>query len=423
MVKKILFVGDVRPSYNYGAIATTESMLELIDSLLLDFEINIIDSRSFLGNTPINGWPALEAFQKSDNILKKLTKKIGIYDSMKKIKDGRYKKQVTDNIPSRIDQYEYFAEKIQLGQTWSYERRLIEWSDMIIIQGEGNIVNGTDSTGRYRNGGRYILFFAYLSKMVFNKQTFIINHTVDPINRDIQKIIKMLYPNLDGASVREKKSLALLKEWGIDNVSYVPDALWTHDFYNDLMVKKPKCLQKFDFSDSYICLGDSSGIKNKYTQVKWDVVNVYTDLIIKLENVCPNIIFIDGYNGQNVEINKVIKDNNLKYVNLTNCNYHELFYVLQNASLFISGRWHASIISLLANTPILLWGSDSHKTEALYSEIDYPYEFFDVTGIPLNTDRIAKEAKKIMNENHDNVWRKVIELKELAYDNVSMLYS
>ena len=94
---------------------------------------------------------------------------------------------------------------------------------------------------------------------------------------------------------------------------------------------------------------------------------------------------------------------------------------MSHAQLFISGRWHASIIALLGHTPILLWGSDSHKTEALYSEIGYNHEFFDVNALPINIDRVVEEAKKIIKEDHSKIWNQVEQLKSDSYQNVKML--
>lgn len=430
MMKKILLVGDLRTAYNYGAIATTESLLDLIDVKIPNAEVKLIDHRSFRGTTPENGWPAAnyeEALKKDGKkkVLKefliKFSKKIGVYHFLKRVYGIFKSSATTDNVPTRYDYYELFAKKILNDETWKYEKRLIEWADIVLVNSEGNIVNGTGVDGKYRVGGRYVLFMEYLSKIIMKKPCYVINHTVDPKNRDIKKIIENVYPHLDGVYVREKKSYQILQSWGITNMQYVPDALWSHDFSKDPKVQKPKCLKDFDFDKPYICIGDSSGIQNAYSHVKWDIVEQYTVMINELKKICPNIIFIDGYKGYNKNINDVILKNNIATVNLRTCNYHELYYVLERAEIFISGRWHASIISLLAHTPILLWGSDSHKTEALYDEIDYPYEFFDVAALPLNIDRIVNEAKKIMQDKHDIQWELVEKLKKESLRNVDML--
>ena len=430
---KVLFIGDLRTAYNYGAIATTEALMDLLQKAVGEADIECIDHRSFFGRTPIDGYPKIE-FDENIRIPKSFTKSalttilktIHLYNLAKSLKERLKKNTFGDlncssSIPFRYDQFQAYADKVQKGDILPYEKKMIEWADIVIINSEGSIVNGTDKDGYYRFEGRYVLFLAYLSKALFNKPTYIVNHTVDPKNRNVIKMLQEIYPILDGVYVREKISLTYLNSIGVSNGQYVPDALWSHEFEKDLLVKKPQVLSDFDFSKRYVCVGGSSGIANKYSHVKWNVKKVYGELIKKLKEHYDEVVFIDGYSGGNDEINDVIKNNQIRSISLDNCNYHELYYVLKHASLFISGRWHASIISLLAHTPILLWGSDSHKTEALYKEVDYIYEFFDVAALPINIDRVVEEAKKITSCEHSDVWEKVEELKKASQNNVKML--
>ena len=41
---------------------------------------------------------------------------------------------------------------MQKGLCLQYEKRMLEWADIVYINGEGNIVNGTDRYGKYRMG-------------------------------------------------------------------------------------------------------------------------------------------------------------------------------------------------------------------------------------------------------------------------------
>ena len=427
MKKNVLLVGDLRVVENYGAVATTEALIEMLNEHK-DIDIKTIDYRSMMNNTPDEGWKQdVDDFIANENQgakfqTKKILKRIHIYEFIKKIvKPFRKKVDEIDYIPARYDMYENVVKEIKNGVIWKYEKKMIEWSDLVLINAEGNIVNGTNEKGIYRRGGRYLLFFAYVANRIYGKECYIINHTVDPGNRDIKNIIKNIYPLLDGVYVREKKSYQKIIHWGIKNCKYVPDALWAHDFKLDSKTIMPLCIKNIDFDKPYICIGDSSGLENAYTKVKWDIVKVYSSLIKQIQNVCTQIVFIDGYNGANNSINEVIKCNNLPVVKMQNCNYHQLYCILENADIFISGRWHASIISLMAHTPILLWGADSHKTEALYGEIEYKYEFFDIDALPLNIDRIVDEMKKIINDSHEEEWRIVDRLKLEAKNNVEMI--
>ena len=410
-MKKVLFIGDLRTAFNYGAIATTETLIQLIENEHYNIDIRYIDYRSFYNPTPLNGYASItvhpSTFRKKISKLlpanfKKRIKRILGFTSVKRI----------DFIPYKCNQYESYFHSMMSGQSLQFEKKMLEWSDIVYINGEGNIVNGTDEQGKYRMGARYILFMAWVSKVKFNKPTLMVNHTVDPKNANAFEMISQIYPLLDKVYVRETLSQSLLKKHCI-NATFIPDALWAYQppFHIDFPEKIKK---EINFSQPYICIGDSSGFKNNYNKVKWNVTTVLGDIIDELQKIIPQIIFVDGYAGGNEEINKLIQKKHLGCVSLYNCSYHELYYVLKNASLFISGRWHASILSVLANTPILLWGSDSHKTKSLYALLDYPYPFFEISTLPVNIDELIVSVKRILNDSESIKERLQIKCHEFA---------
>ena len=97
---------------------------------------------------------------------------------------------------------------------------------------------------------------------------------------------------------------------------------------------------------------------------------------------------------------------------------------MKRAKLFVSGRWHASILSVLANTPILCWGADSHKTRSLYTLLDYKYRFFEVASLPANIPELIDEAKRITNDAQqikEIMTVKVNEYSTLTRKNITVL--
>lgn len=400
-MKNLLFIGDLRTANNYGAVATTEALDRLLKNECYDINIKYIDFRSLYHPTPVDGLETgttnkwLVAKKKAASYLSpSLKHKIKRFVNLFSKSDN----SVEDFVPYKYAQYEGYYEKMQKALCLQYEKRMLEWADIVYINGEGNIVNGTDRYGKYRMGARYILFMAWVSKVKYNHPTLMVNHTVDPNNYNAFEMISHIYPLLDKVYVREPLSIALLNQYKIHNCTFVPDALWA---YRPLTNWKPSeaLKREIDFSKPYICLGDSSGIKNAYNQVKWDVFQVLSEIVDRLRGITPQIIFVDGYSGGNEDINELVKKKRLGRVNLNNCNYHDLYHVLEGASLFISGRWHASILCTLANTPILLWGSDSHKTKSLYTLLEYKYPFFEVATLPVNIDELIETAQVIINDS------------------------
>lgn len=166
-------------------------------------------------------------------------------------------------------------------------------------------------------------------------------------------------------------------------------------------------------------MGDSSGFKNAYSSVPWNVPTVLNELVKALKGICPQIVFVSG----NTEMEYVDKMG-IAGVNIDNCPYEDLIQILHRATLFISGRWHASILSCIAKTPILLWGSDSHKTRSLYPLMEYKYRFFEVSTLPVNIPELVEEAKRIIadGENIKKTFsQKVSEYSVLARRNGEIL--
>lgn len=413
--QNILIIGDLTHANNYGAIATTD-MLKKMFQKKYGSNLKFIDHRSFITPTPIGGWETYNlSAQQNKSLLSKLYQIIKPFDKDNFILNFGvkilHKYVIIDtnrkDIPYQYIDYESFSQKMLDGEILQYEYELLKWADLIYINGEGNVVNGTDKYGAYRIGALYIFFLAYFIKKHVQKYCAIINHTVDPKNTDAEEIIRNLYPMLDYVAVREPYSIKTLNEIGVYNVEFVPDALFT--FVPDKKEWEPSDILKteIDFTKPYICIGDSSAVRSRTNEVKWDIYEVYSKLIDELKKITPQIVFVDGFNGEHEIINKLVNYHKISRVNLKNCDYKELYYVLSKSEIFISGRWHASILSILSGTPILLWSSDSHKTKGLYSLINYSYRFFSIDALPLHVDDIVNETKKIL-ANRDEIRSAII---------------
>jgi polysaccharide pyruvyl transferase WcaK-like protein len=423
--KKILIIGDLTTAHNLGAIATTKCLKELFEKKFPDCLIRYIDHRSFIQPTPLTGWPKYKAPSNAKILSKRILSRLRMLEEMEKFYKYLHNTPVIDHVPAKVSEYDYFSKKMIDREILNYEFLLFKESDLVIINGEGNIVNGTDQNGKYRIGGRYILFLGYFIKKYMDKYCALINHTVDPDNNAAREMIKIVYPLLDYISVREPLSVEKLRSIGFKGkVDFIPDALFSYTppdrWFPPAWLKK-----KIDFNKPYICIGDSSGIRTSTGHsVSWNIVEVFSDLIKKLRKISSQIIFIDGFSFGNEKINRVCRRNNLIQINIENCEYHDIYFILQKASLFMSGRWHASILALLGGTPIISWGADSHKTKAIYSLIpDYPEMFYSIHELPIFTDEIAAAAKNILNnpQKYKNlILKNLPELRKASYRNADL---
>lgn len=422
----ILFIGDFRPAANYGSIATTECLLDMVYPLLSDNDhLRIIDRRSYDRQTPPTGFKS-DVIPKYKRFIRKVIPlKVRSLIRLKKefvpccIEDFRKK----EHIPSLFSEYDWYSSQILYSEN-NYEKMLLEWADFVLINGEGTIVKGTDKYGVYNRGGRYTIWMAYAAKKIFKKPACLVNLTVDPGNRDGLEMVKNVFPLVDYLSTREPLSKIKLEDIAVNNALYVPDALFSYTPQGDWHPTK-YLSSIIDFSQPYVVLGDSTALNRNPFQdgVRWNVVSTYTTIYLKLKETFSQVVFLDGFNGKNESINRFIKKNHIKPIRLKNTTYHDLYHVFKHSKLFISGRWHASILATLSSTPILLYGSDSHKTKALYAMLDYSYPFFETQTIPLHINELIDNAVKITEDNNirEQIKEKVAILKIESHKNVDYL--
>lgn len=431
-MKKILFIGDLRYSSNYGAVGTTTCLLEMLDKKKGKIEIQLIDCRSYNNVTPIEGWNIkidneykyeIPCAHQIKSKIKRALKNIGMYKYMAELLKGfqhayeiSHYTEETNRIPEKLREYDGFVSKVIKNECLRYEKRLLEWSDIVIINAEGSIVNGTDKHGKYRSSGVYLLFMAFMAKKTYQKKVYIINHTVDPQNRNIMEIISTVYPSLDGVFVRERLSQQLLLNIKVENPTFIPDALFSFKPDNNKIDLK-KLKSKVDFDKPYICIGDSSGFNDK----AWNLAAFYSKLVAGLKAIVPQIVYIDGLYSD-TDFFMEIEKSNIPTFNFFNCNIDELYYILEHSKLYLSGRWHPSILALMGHTPIVLWGSDSHKTEALYDLIGYKFRFFDIQTLHNDVDDIIDEARTILLSNLEDNFKLVEQYKATAILNIEEIF-
>jgi len=391
-MKKILFFGDYIPARNYGSIATTEAMKNLVEGLGEENEVRYIDSRYYRKQAPENGFPPYTISFKEKSFKKKLADYAPV---VRKLWRGvKQKDDSKIHVPYKFSMYEDYYAQMEKGEILPYEMKMIGWADVVIFQGEGLLVHGIDKYGKYVLPGLYQLFMLWVVKTKFGKPVSMVNHAVDPENTDAEEMIKHIYPLVDYVAVRERMSVKVLEKLGVTNGKFVPDALFA---YKPEANWKPSAeiSQQIDFSKPYIVLGDTSGIlQQKYfSSVKWDIEEIYSEMVKRLQEVVPQVIFLDGFRGMNKGINNVIINNKLGFISLLNCSYQDLFHVFKGAELFISGRWHNSILASMANTPVILMGADSHKTKALYDILGYEGHFFDLAPLPIHMDELVEATR------------------------------
>jgi hypothetical protein len=85
--------------------------------------------------------------------------------------------------------------------------------------------------------------------------------------------------------------------------------------------------------------------------------------------------------------------------------------LLKGATAYISGRWHASILSTCVGTPPILGDANFFKTTALHKELNLPWEMFDFRNLSNDIPNIM-EAIHFIEENPEIEDRLVLYAEE-----------
>lgn len=392
--RKCLFVGDLRPGWNFGAIATSTELMEIARATIDGDDFSAIDSRSFNGLTPVGGLkpfvpPSVpfgviekegrskfELVRKSKEFIKTSFKAVGLGGVIDSV----------NRLPQDWAGFEKGGEEVKAGNWLPYEAKLISESDYVVVNAEGSIVHNIHNVGgKYRPGARYMLFMAYLAKVVYGKPTAIINHIIDPDHEGIKDVITRLYPKLDFVAVRDPISVQNLKALGFEGAEFVPDALFNYhpdsallNSYDGWDFFKPK-------RGPFICIGDAASIP----YVPWSIEEFFPELFRRLRERGCEIVFADGESLVSKRFKQICKSCDVPRITTYNTSYEQFASVLQASDVFFSGRWHASILATLGGTPSVLFGTDSHKTRVLHEMVGARSPFFDVKKLPEQMDDIV----------------------------------
>lgn len=257
----------------------------------------------------------------------------------------------------------------------------------IVINGEGSMIFATPK--RLELGTHLALI--KIAKL-FGKKTYYINSvasacTKTGINKTTLSEVREIIQNYcDFFIVRDPLSYNFAQKNISKKVKYIPDALFTWMKYLDVGLQKPLIgdlilpfpdstfdYGKFDFNQQYILISDSS-LNNTYDN---KTIQAYIKLVNKVKLLGKKVYLIQT-SGFHL-LNEVAQATGLQYIPAT-ANLLMLFSILANADLFISGRFHPSILAMLGGTPCVFMNSNCHKTLALQvmMDIDKCHEYNSV---------------------------------------------
>jgi polysaccharide pyruvyl transferase WcaK-like protein len=258
--------------------------------------------------------------------------------------------------------------------------RLTDDADLLVVNGEGDMVFTTPP----RRETLFLLAMTELGLRLGKRVAFVNSMISDcPLtgrNAGTFRFAHDLLSKCDAVSVRDSFSFSQVRDEmpGV-NCELIPDTLfsWFPVFQTgrailpkngDFIIpypERPEYLGRLDFSKPYVCIGGSALAATDREKA----VKSYTRLVSRFQQIGCSVYLTEN-DGRDSFLDDVRMETGVGVVPV----YTSIFMagaVLANARLFVSGRYHPSILASLGGTPCIFLGSTAHKMESLRNLLEY----------------------------------------------------
>lgn len=375
---KVIYVADNRPRPNFGCRATSAA-LSLLTAEKHEIVGRIMGTHTL---TPAPGYnPLFPRLSRRENDKSTVGYfEFGLAAAIRRTlhKLGCDTDFVSTDLEKTIQKIKTFAARNLEYAEFDLDR--IDF-DALVINGEGTLIMTTPPR---RDSILYLALVYWAKKR--SKKVFFLNALISDCpktgrNKKTVAIAKKILATCDLVSVRDPSSLCYAQEvLSLTNCKYIPDALFTWKKYvseklpaTDLRYymaqgnEDDKNLFGLDLTKGFICVSGSS-------LAAWNprgAEQSYTDLVNGLKQVSPvPVILVQACDGD--LFLKTVAEKTGTFFVAARLPIMLAMELLAHADLYISGRYHPSILASLGGTPCIFLGSNSHKTQSLQNVLEYP---------------------------------------------------
>lgn len=411
IITRTLLVCDNRDSLNWGCRATSIALGQII------YQYSFVDSifrRSASRPHPIG--PFSPFFDTQGGLLTRVwrgcTKTKGLRTAYNII--GGQSDFVSSSATASLRNFlKHKKRDKKLGELFD----LFAQADQVIINGEGSLIF-RDPPRRDLDFQLFCIELAHhLGKPVHFVNAMASDCPKSGTNQEVVDAVLATLGKADSVLLRDPVSATRLRELGIPDVTWVPDALFSWaNRYRDVLANGlvtptelidcwPESDHFFDgwqkMPSEYIAVSGASRPPGQ-NPASW--APFFEGLIrsIKSELRLP-VVIVDPFGDDFLQ--PVSKKTNSIFIR-SGTNILAGASVLANASTYISGRYHPSILASTGGTPCVMLPSNSHKTHSLQEVLGYdePRTFcFDATQKNYNsileqTHFLLKKGDTLRNE-------------------------
>lgn len=400
-----LLVGDNSSNPNWGGRGASIALIEMLSKMFTISET--ISGSSF--------FPNIEGFGYVNTLLPAKYNSLFLYFRANRHRRNIYKyyvlleemfgaKDFIANDPvetvENILRYRGKYEKIQEV----YDK--VNKSEVIIINGEGDILFTTPP----RREALFLLGMAQLG-LRLNKKVVIVNALISdcPVtgrNHETLEYARKIFSQCSAVILRDYESFDYIKkEMPEVDSSIIPDSLfsWYPTIENsspmlpdngDFVLPFPEnkdYFRKLNFSKPYICIGGSAlAAKNKVKSGEY-----FSRLLENIRELGYPVYLTENCGGDSFF--KTIAEKEGVGLVPVKTSIFMCGAILANARLFISGRYHPSILASLGGTPCIFLGSSAHKMRSLQKILEYEHiREFPVFPSSMEINEISDLAKEYL---------------------------
>lgn len=404
---RLLYIGDNSDGLNLGCRATSIALHQLAARHV-----------TFVGTVPTRmiaaRWPVSDRI--GDRAYAKLARVLNTNRARAVPVAGDLIGRVMDALGTRdgiTHDLARNAEVLMRAQSWSADaRQLIGWleqADGALVNGEGDLIFGTPARQR-------LLFILTLCRMLLDrgKRLYYLNAMASPApgqepNRDTLALADEILSQADAFALRDPVSMEFAREYlprAATRAQVFPDAVFAwhryalddgagpydHErlapFYERTGFTMPEVLRQ-----PYILVGGSS--RSAYEPDR--AVEAYVALVEGLKRFGLGIALLPGCTGDYF-LEAVAQRTGTTYLPI-NAPIMTQAAILGHARLYVSGRWHPSIMASLGGTPCVFMGSNSHKIIALQHMLGYPAPHeYSPWPDPAEREAMLGEAARLLDE-------------------------
>ncbi len=298
------------------------------------------------------------------------------------------------------------ADALMRAQAYSADARaLVLWleeCDGALVNGEGDLIFGTPARQR-------LLFILTLCDMLQQrgKTLFYLNAMASPApgqdpDAETLAVADEVLARADAFALRDPVSLDFARQHlprAGAKAAMFPDAVfaWAEDLNSEEFLRQREVVQRFladhgvDPAAGYILVGGSS----RAAHDKPRAAAAFPGLVAALRECGLPVVLQPACNGDSF-LEAVARETGAPLFPIASP-IRAHVALLGEASLYVSGRWHPSIMAALGGTPCVFMGSNSHKMIALQHQLGYadPHEY-DPWPSAADSAAMAAEASELL---------------------------